>query len=53
VRQVVAGVEDEVRLEAVQRTHPVLLAPLRRGEVQVGDLQDAHGVGARRQDGTS
>ncbi len=39
--EVVAGVDDEVGLEGGKVTHPLLLGPLGRGEVQVAQVQTA------------
>ena len=42
VGQVVAGVEDQVRVEAGQAADPVDLAGLARQQVQVGQVQHPH-----------
>ena len=49
VRQVVAGRDDQVGVGRRERGHPVLLAPLVGGQVQVGQVQDAQGFGIWRQ----
>ena len=45
--EVVAGVDDEVRLEGGKPAHPRGLSLLARGQVQVGQVQDAERLCAR------
>ncbi|GLZ40938.1 hypothetical protein Acsp05_45620 [Actinokineospora sp. NBRC 105648] len=46
VREVVAGVDHQVRVQLVERGHPALLGLLAGEHVQVGDVQHAQGAGA-------
>src|SRR5699024_7772657 len=49
-REVVAGVDDEVGLEAGQRLGPGGAMPLPGSQVRVGDAEDPDGCGTGRQD---
>jgi hypothetical protein len=48
--QRVAGVDDQVGLEVGECPDPRVLAPLPRGDVQIGHVQEPDRVGAGRQD---